>query len=83
MPDNLENEVKGLLSRLTGLEIEDIGDTDDLVDDLGVDSLKIIEIATEIERTYKVAVKDSQMAKLRKVRDAVDFIRELLARKNG
>ena len=82
MPDNLEQEVKQLLSRLTGLEIEEIGDTDDLISDLGIDSLKIIEIATEIERKYKVAVKDSQMARLRKVRDAVNFLRELLVRKD-
>ena len=67
MPDNLEQEVKQLLSRLTGLEIEEIGDTDDLISDLGIDSLKIIEIATEIERKYKVATRaDRKIRNIRK-----------------
>ena len=83
MSDNLEQEVKQILSRLTGLDVEEISDGADVVNDLGIDSLKIIEIATEIERTYKVAVKDSELGKLRTVKDAVGFLRELIARKNG
>lgn len=83
MPDNLEQEVKQILSRLTGLDVEEISDGADVINDLGIDSLKIIEIATEIERTYKVAVKDSELVKLRTVKDAVSFLRELIARKSG
>ena len=83
MPDNLEQEVKQILSRLTGLDVEEISDGADVINDLGIDSLKIIEIATEIERTYKVVVKDSELVKLRTVKDAVNFLRELIARKNG
>jgi len=83
MSDNLELEIKQILSRLTGLDIEEIGDNADVINDLGIDSLKIIEIATEIERTYKVVVKDSELTKLRTVKDAVSFLRELIARKSG
>lgn len=82
MLDNLEQEVKELLSKLTGLEPAEIGDDDDLVKDLGIDSLKIIEIATNIERTYQVTVKDSQLMSLRTVKDAANLLRELLGKKN-
>lgn len=83
MAENLEQEIKEMLSRLTGLDVSEIGDTDDLINDLGIDSLKVIEIATQIERTYKVTVKDSELAKLRKVNEAVEFLKELLARKKN
>ena len=83
MAENLEQEVKEMLSRLTGLDVSEIGDADDLINDLGIDSLKVIEIATQIERTYKVTVKDSELAKLRKVNEAVEFLKELLARKKN
>ncbi|NQS89563.1 acyl carrier protein [Patescibacteria group bacterium] len=83
MAENLEQEIKEMLSRLTGLDVSEIGDTDDLINDLGIDSLKVIEIATQLERTYKVTVKDSELAKLRKVNEAVEFLRELLARKKN
>lgn len=83
MLNNLEQEVKGILSRLTGLDIEEINDNADVINDLGIDSLKIIEIATEIERRYKIVVKDSEFVKLRTVKDTVNFLKELIARKNG
>ena len=83
MAENLEQEIKEMLSRLTGLDVSEIGDTDDLINDLGIDSLKVIEIATQLERTYKVTVKDSELAKLRKVNEAVEFLKELLARKKN
>ncbi len=83
MNENLELEVKEMLSKLTGLEPSEIGDDDDLFKDLGIDSLKVIEIATQIERQYQVVVKDSQLMKLRTVKDAANFLRELLEKKNA
>lgn len=84
MADNLKQEIKELLSRITGLGVEEIGDDDDLIEDLGIDSLKVIEIATQVERAYRVIVKDSQLMKLKTVKNAVDFLRELLEqKKNG
>ena len=82
MPNSIEQEVKEMLSKLTGLDPSEINDNADIVNDLGVDSLKVIEIATSIERTYKVVVKDSELAKLRTVKDAVGFITELLEKRN-
>lgn len=83
MADNLTQEVKEMLAKLTGLDASEIGDTDDLINDLGIDSLKVIEIATQVERTYKVTIKDSDLMKLRKVNDAVAFLKELLEKKSG
>jgi acyl carrier protein len=83
MSENLEQEVKEMLSKLTGLDPDEIGNEDDLFKDLGIDSLKVIEIATQIERQYQVVVTDSQLMKLRSVKDAANFLRELLEKKNA
>jgi len=83
MAENLTQEVKEMLAKLTGLDATDIGDNDDLINDLGIDSLKVIEIATQVERTYKVTVKDSDLMKLRKVNDAVAYLKELLEKKGA
>lgn len=83
MSENLEQEVREMLSKLTGLEPSEIGDDDDLFKDLGIDSLKVIEIATKIERQYQVVVKDSQLKNLRTVKEAVALLRELLEKKNA
>ncbi|MDD5079220.1 MAG: acyl carrier protein [Candidatus Omnitrophica bacterium] len=80
---NTELEIKQMLARLTGYELNEISIDADLVNDLGIDSLKVIEIATEIEKKFKVVVKDSQMAKLRKVSEAANLLKELLEKKNA
>lgn len=73
-----EQEIKQMLFRLTGLEPEEINNEDMLVEGLGIDSLKIIEIATQLERTYKIVLKDSQLMNLKTVKDIVDLLEPLL-----
>ncbi|MEW6101736.1 MAG: phosphopantetheine-binding protein [Candidatus Omnitrophota bacterium] len=82
MPVNIEEEIKQMLSRLTGLEPEEISMEIDVIDDLGIDSLKFIEIATELERTFKVVIKNSQLMQLRKVGEAVALVKEILGQDN-
>ncbi len=82
-PVNTALEIKAMLARMTGLDVEEIKEDDVLVDDLGIDSLKVIEIATYIEKTYKVKVKESQMARIRTVRDAVAILNELITGRNA
>ncbi|MFA5337979.1 MAG: acyl carrier protein [Candidatus Omnitrophota bacterium] len=81
MGNNFEKEVKEMLSRMTGFDTEEIGLDMEFVKDLGIDSLKIIEIATAIEKTYEVTVPDRQLMQLRTVREAVKLIQELLTKK--
>jgi len=81
MGQNVAQEVKEMLARMTGFEPEEIKDEMDLVKDLGVDSLKVIEIATAIEKTYQVTVKDNQLIKLKKVKEAIQLLQDLLDKK--
>lgn len=74
---NIEQEIKEMLAKMTGTDLEEIKNEDNLVDDLGIDSLKVIEIATTLEKKYKVKVKESQMAKIRTVNDVVNIVSEL------
>lgn len=81
MGQTVAQEVKEMLARMTGFEPEEIKDEMDLVKDLGVDSLKVIEIATAIEKTYQVTVKDNQLIKLKKVKEAIQLLQDLLDKK--
>lgn len=78
---NISKEVKEMLAGMTGFEPEEIEDDMDLIKDLGVDSLKVIEIATAIERKFSVTVKDDQLRKLRKVSEAIQLLKDLLDKK--
>ncbi|MDD5668902.1 MAG: phosphopantetheine-binding protein [Candidatus Omnitrophica bacterium] len=78
MSDKINDDFKQLLSSVTGVNPDQIGDTADLIKDVGIDSLKVIEIATNIEKKYKITIKDTQLRKLKRVSDAVKLIRNSL-----
>ena len=83
MAEQALKELKEIIASITGLEVEEINDNDDLVADIGVDSLKVIELVTGIERKYKVRVKDSQLANVKTVLDAAKILEDLGVYKVG
>ena len=80
-PDNLGQEIKELISNATGLSVEEIKPDANFWEDLGVDSIKAIEITVAIERKYKIRVRDEQVAQITTVDQAVKVVREALEKK--
>jgi len=81
MGQDIEKEVIEMLSKMTGFEPSEIKPNMIIAKDLGVDSLKVIEIATAIEKKYKVLVKEKQMTKIKTVNDSIKLIESLLRKK--
>ena len=81
MNQNIEKEIIQMLSDMTGFEPEEIQPGMQIVKDLGIDSIKVIEIATANEQKYKVVVKESQMTKIRTVGEAIEIVEELVEKK--
>jgi len=81
MGNEIDKEIISMLSTMTGFEPDEIKPEMNIIKDLGVDSLKVIEIATAIEQKYKVTVKESQMAKIRTVGESIELVKELLKKK--
>lgn len=81
MGNEIDKEIISMLSTMTGFEPDEIKPEMNIIKDLGVDSLKVIEIATAIEQKYKVVVKESQMAKIRTVGESIELVKELLKKK--
>ena len=51
--------------------------------DLGIDSLKAIEITVAIERRFKINVRDEQIPQITTLNQAVDAIEKALQEKNA
>ncbi|GBE11905.1 acyl carrier protein [bacterium BMS3Bbin14] len=47
------------------------------VDDLGADSLDLVELIMAMEEEFDVEIPDEQAEKITKVQDAIDFINNL------
>lgn len=81
IPNNLEQDVKQLIAGVIGHEPKDLKPETNFWNDLGVDSIKAIEITVAIERRYKVSIRDEQIPKIATVQDAIDTVREALKKK--
>ncbi len=45
------------------------------IDDLGADSLDLVELVMEMEENFGVQISDEELEKIRTVKDVVDFLR--------
>ena len=80
MSENLEQEIRELIANVTGLDVEAIKPDANFWEDLGVDSIKAIEITVAIERKYKIRIRDEQVAQISTVGQAVKVIQEALGK---
>jgi len=69
---------KTIIAEEAGMAVEDVRDEHDLFDDLGYDSLMVVESTMEIEDQFDINVPDEAVEKMRTVRNVIDGIHELL-----
>ncbi|GGC71704.1 acyl carrier protein [Hoyosella rhizosphaerae] len=77
-----EDIVAGLASiieEVTGIEPSEVTIEKSFVDDLDIDSLSMVEIAVQTEDKYGIKIPDEDLASLRTVGDAVNYIQRLEA----
>ena len=72
-----------ILERVKGIIVEQLGVTDtavtmeaSFIDDLGADSLDIVELIMAIEEEFDIEIPDSDAEKVVTVGDVVDYIKE-------
>ena len=70
-------KVKLIIEDKIGVDLSEMADDANLRDDLGIDSLDIIEIAMELEIVYKVKVDDERIKESITITDIVTYMTEL------
>jgi acyl carrier protein len=81
--DNIEIDVKNVIADIIGREPQEIGNDANFWTDLGVDSIKAIEITVAMERKFKVSVRDEQIPQITTVSQAVEVLKQALAKKSA
>ena len=66
-----------IVEEVTGIEPSEVTSEKSFVDDLDIDSLSMVEIAVQTEDRYGVEIPDEDLAKLRTVQDAIDYIQKI------
>jgi acyl carrier protein len=73
MADKSE-KVKDIIANELGVEREKLTDSASFIDDLGADSLDIVELVMEFEKEFNIEIPDEDAEKLRTVGDALGYL---------
>ncbi len=66
--------VKDIIEKELGVEREKLTDGASFIEDLGADSLDIVELVMEFEKEFNIDIPDEDAEKLRTVGDATTYL---------
>lgn len=72
--EEIFEEVKKLIADSMRVEPQDIKEDSKFVDDLGADSLDIVELVMAMESKFEIEIPDDDAQKIKTVGEAVDYL---------
>ncbi len=75
----VEEQVRKLIVEQLNVTEEECVLEASFVDDLGADSLDLVELVMAMEDHFGIEISDEELMKIRTIRDAVDYIRKRLS----
>jgi acyl carrier protein len=72
--DDILKELGDIVEEIAGVPAADVTADKSFVDDLDIDSLSMVEIAVQAEDKFGVKIPDDELANLKTVGDAVNYI---------
>ena len=71
---NVEQKVKSIIAEQLGVSEDEIKTTSSFIEDLGADSLDIVELVMAMEEEFEVEIPDEEAENIKTVQDAVNYI---------
>ena len=78
---SVEERVKQIIVEQLGVDEAEVTPTASFVDDLGADSLDLVELIMAFEEAFDLDIPDEEAEKIATVKDAIDYIEGKLAKK--
>ena len=73
---SVEDKVKKVIAeKLDDISVDDIVPEASLVEDLGADSLTVVELVMSMEEVFDIDIDDEDAEKLVTVQDAIEYIK--------
>ena len=78
---SVEQKVKQIIVEQLGVDEAQVDNTASFVDDLGADSLDLVELIMAFEEAFDLDIPDEDAEKISTVKDAVDYVDAKMAKK--
>jgi len=77
----VEQDVKQIIVEQLGVDESQVDNSASFVEDLGADSLDIVELVMAFEEKFEIEIPDEDAEKIATVKDAVDYIQARTSKK--
>ena len=74
MTTTIEQKVKNIIADQLGVGEEEIKPAASFIEDLGADSLDIVELVMAMEEEFEVEIPDEEAENIKTVQDAVNYV---------
>lgn len=71
----LEEKVIGIIMEQLDVTREECVPEASFLDDLGADSLDLVELIMEMEETFATQIADNELQQIRSIKDVLDYLR--------
>ena len=72
---SIEDKVKKIIAEKLSVDLEEVVPEASFVDDLGADSLDLVELIMSMEEEFDIEISDDDAEKLVTFQDAIDYIK--------
>ena len=76
MAQDIETKVREKISEQLGVAADEVTPEASFIEDLGADSLDIVELVMALEEEFNIEISDEDAEKIRTVRDAMEYLNE-------
>lgn len=80
--EGIEEKVKALIADKLGIDEKEITLQSNFINDLGADSLDVVELVMELEKGFSISIPDDEAEKISTVGEAIDSIKNKISPNN-
>lgn len=67
-------KVRRMIAEKLGIDLDDVKEDANIIEDLGADSLDLVDIVMYVEDTFGIRVEDEELERIKTLKDIVDGI---------